>query len=81
MKELPPTSSLYVEVAWGQLLWFDQQGGRTIAAELSLLLGYQSQTTVQTVLDTNRLIRRALIECETPREGASAQEPMRPDVE
>ncbi len=50
--------------ALGQLQWLATQGCPRISAELSLLLGYQSVATVDTLLQANKLVRKARVQAQ-----------------
>ena len=50
----------------GQLMWLATQGVPQIQAPLSLLLGYLGVATVSTLLEANKLARRALVWAQTP---------------
>ena len=50
----------------GQLMWLATQVMPQLQAPLSLLLGYLSVATVSTLLEANKLARRALVWAQTP---------------
>ena len=50
----------------GQLMWLATQVVPQLQAPLSLLLGYLGVATVSTLLEANKLARRALVWAETP---------------
>ena len=50
----------------GQLMWLATQVIPQLQAPLSLFLGYLSVATVWTLLDANKLARRALVWAQTP---------------
>ena len=60
------TEATRLKGAFGQLMWLATQGLPTIMAQLSLLLGYSNCATVNTMLQVNKLIRRAKIEAKDP---------------
>ena len=51
----------------GQLMWLATQVIPQLQAPLSLLLGYLGVATVSTLLEANKLARRALVWAQTPR--------------
>ena len=50
----------------GQLMWLATQVVPQVQAPLSLLLGYLGVATVSTLLEANKLARRALVRAQTP---------------
>ena len=50
----------------GQLMWLATQVVPQLQAPLSLLLGYLGVATVSTLLEANKLARRALVWAQTP---------------
>ena len=50
----------------GQLMWLATQVAPQLQAPLSLLLGYLAVATVSTLLEANKLARRALVWAQTP---------------
>ena len=56
---LQPEEVTSLRGALGQLMWLSEQGVPLLGAPLSLMLGHTTTSTVTTLLDANKLIRRA----------------------